>query len=69
MRKNLINFLILSLFVSGCASTRETTKFDGKWEFYKMHPFDEEPKACLPKEDVIKLRKLLIQGQLREEQR
>lgn len=50
-------FLILSL--SGCASAPTTTKFDGKWEFIERTPF-EEPMACLPKDDVKKLRELLI---------
>lgn len=54
-------FSILSLLVwfAGCASTPQTTKFDGKWEFYGRTPF-EEPLACLPKDDVKKLRELLI---------
>jgi hypothetical protein len=59
------NYLILSvfaLFVSACATEPKTTKFDGDWEFYQTTPF-EEPKACLSKEDVKKLREVLIRCQ------
>lgn len=60
MRQHLKNFLILSvLLTAGCASTPQSTKFDGDWEFYQTTPF-EEPRACLKKEDVKKLRELLI---------
>jgi hypothetical protein len=47
------------MLFAGCASTPQPTKFDGKWEFYEPTPFSE-PLACLPKEDVKKLRELLI---------
>lgn len=65
MRKNSKNFLILSacaIFFSACATEPKTTKFDGDWEFYQTTPF-EEPKACLSKEDVKKLREVLIRCQ------
>ena len=57
-------FSILSLLalLSACASGPTSTKFDGDWEFHQVHPF-EEPKACLSKEDVKKLREVLIRCQ------
>ncbi len=66
MRKNSKNFLILSvaLFLVGCATEPKSTKFDGEWEFYEVTPF-QEPKACLSKEDVKKLRELLIRCEQR----
>ena len=36
-----------------------TTKFDGHWEFYQVHPFSE-PLACLPEKEIMVLRELLI---------
>lgn len=61
MRKNLKNFLTLSLalFFVGCTTNPKPAKFDGDWEFYSATPF-EEPKACLSKADVKKLREILI---------
>jgi hypothetical protein len=59
MQRLFAKFLILSVLLSGCASTPTPTKFDGKWEFFQVTPF-EEPRACLEKEDVKKLRELLI---------
>lgn len=66
MRKNSKNFLILSvaLLLSACATEPKSTKFDGDWEFYEVTPF-EEPRACLKKEDVKKLRELLIRCEQR----
>lgn len=48
-----VYLVILTLFLSACASTPVDTKFDGDWEFING-------KACLSKEDVQKLRKILI---------
>lgn len=64
MRQHLKSFLILSCFLAGCASAPQSTKFDGDWEFYQTTPF-EEPRACLKKEDVKKLRELLIRCESR----
>jgi hypothetical protein len=59
MQRLFAKFLILSVVLAGCASTPAPTKFDGKWEFFQVTPF-EEPRACLEQEDVKKLRELLI---------
>lgn len=55
----LSHFLILSLFVGGCASAPIDSKFDGNWEFIKS-PTDGKQKACLDEDDVSKLKELLI---------
>lgn len=57
MPKNFVIFLIASVMV-GCQTAPTTTKFDGKWEFCKSD--DGIMMACLPMEDVKKLRELLI---------
>lgn len=48
----------LSLSLS-CATGPDPVSFDGKWFFYEPAP-NEEPFACLPKDDVKKLREILI---------
>lgn len=60
-RKNSNRFLILSLTLglTACAAFEpKPTKFDGEWEFLKNER--GETRACLPKEDVKKLREILI---------
>lgn len=59
MQRNFVSFLILSLCMVGCSTAPTNTKFDGKWEFHQVTPF-EEPMACLPQADVKVLRELLI---------
>lgn len=62
MQKLFTTFLILSLLVGCVSSPPKSTKFDGQWEFYQTNPFEEE-KACLAKDDVKKLRELLVRCQ------
>ena len=58
MKKILIS-LTLFLILSSCQTTRKATAFDGKWSF-------EGDKACLAKEDILKLREELIRCETRK---
>lgn len=53
--KLLILFLIAN---AGCAGQPVSTKFDAKWVFVRSS--EGSPLACLPREHVIRLRKVLI---------
>lgn len=59
MKKNYAIYLTVNLFLLGCASNPVATKFDGNWKFVSLNP-ESEPMACLPKQDVLKLRELLL---------
>lgn len=52
--------LVICLILSSCRTGDKSKKFDGEWFFYETIP-GEEPYACLPKKDVIKLRELLLE--------
>ena len=56
-KRTLIN-LTAFLILNGCANKPVVTKFDGKWDFCKNA--QGETLACLKKEDVKKLREILI---------
>jgi len=58
LKRRTLTSLTTFLILSGCATKPVTTKFDGKWEF--CNNAAGETLACLKKEDVKKLREILI---------
>jgi hypothetical protein len=57
IQTRLLMFSILPLLSSACAAP--STSFDGKWQMIEVAP-TQPPMACLPEDDVLKLRALLI---------
>jgi hypothetical protein len=56
--QNLTLFLVLSSYLSSCASKPVVTSFDGNWKFVETAPGKKS--ACLEESDVMKLREILI---------
>lgn len=56
MKKMLTSSILL--LVVGCTTTPITSKFDGKWTIVETP--NEPVRACLEKNDVKKLRELLV---------
>lgn len=56
MQTCLITYLIASFIA--CASSKKDTAIEVDWQFIEFH--EQNPKACLSEEDVIKIREFIL---------
>ena len=61
---------MLSISISiGCETVPEQVPYDYKWAYCDVIPTDNEPWACIKKEDLMQLRKELHECRKRAEKK